>query len=164
MSAALAARPSTEIGVLGPHWAWGRDLALLGFLAPIAALGAWVPLSALLLFGGIAAVTGFPLGLLAARALDRLRGHVPLPLLGLLMATLAATWGMGVGGILVLLGDHFSVLVFGVFLPGGLVAVCWLPYTMARVLGKPTWPILIAALVLASSWRFIAPLFVASFL
>lgn len=161
MSTTVAARPNTALDLHGSRWTWGRDLALLGFFTPMAAASLWAPWAALhpyvLIFSTMAAATGFPLGMLGAEAMERMRGHVPIPLLAALALTASGAWGMSLGVLATWMGAHQSVVVFGLFVPGLLSGLAWLPYTVLRVTGRPTWPVLLLTALSAVSWYVIGP-------
>jgi hypothetical protein len=141
---------------------WSRDWAIVGgvtgYLAPAGAMfGAtahpWlVACTATFVLGGAI------LGQIVPRLLERSRGRVPLTvvgvvlpptlvLLGMLWAGLAAAWvGAPVG----------PAAIFGAVAAGFQVGVFWLPYTVAAVLDRPRWPVVIAACMVAPLLGFVA--------
>jgi hypothetical protein len=116
---------------------------------PLDAVPSLLPLVGALALSG--AVFGAASGAALGWSLERLRGRVPLPLLALLAAIVAGLAGQLAGAAAV---APLGVPIVGLaawsatfhFLVGGLV---WLPYTVASVLRRPTWPVLVGASLVA---------------
>ncbi len=139
--------------ITGSPVRWGADLAVVG-----AVTGASVP-AALLGAASISVVPsaiaglgcGLLLGVLFPNFLDSARLRVPLDSIGLRAVGAGAGFGALVGlSTAVIVGD----IPLAAFFVGGLVGALqigwlWLPYTMLTVLGRPRWPVVLAACVVA---------------
>ncbi len=173
-----ARRPSLEVAEhrFGRSARWARDAALVGgwtgwagavfmwlsliepgllqslaLLASSPMSGIGLLVSPIFVAAGIAgAVVGGLLGVSGPTLLNELRGRVPIPMLALglpvasaglatAVAVLAA-WAVGIPAM--------PAVACGIATTAVQVAVFWLPYTVASVVGTPRWPVLgVASLV-----------------
>jgi hypothetical protein len=148
----IASRPAL---VTGSPWKWSVELGFAGAMVPVAtqlglagALGPWV-VPAALAMGATSALCG----LVAPLALDWFRRGVPLWLLVVLASTVGAFAGWSAGALV----DIAPVLRLWYTAVAALVCGAgWLPYTMATVLRRPTWPVVAAGLLVALSAAWLA--------
>ena len=151
---------------LGKKRSWSRDLATIGGIsslaAPLAVAPTLVGTAYPWVAAAVGALTGAALGVIVPSVLLRLR-KVPLPMLVLLGPTLGILWGGAVGLAAGLtLGAEIiwlSAVVAGV---AGAIQFgwFWLPYTARRLRSKRTWPVVVAASLLAPAlgWAAIVTL------
>lgn len=155
--------PARRMGepTVGRPALWARDLALVGALMPASALlsqtlGFAFSLEAALHLLPVvlpqsltAALLGGLVGATLGRALEGMRGQVPLSLLWLGASTSAAVWGMAT--IWIATGTHAiaAARLTHALWWGGLLGMIAPLYLVARVLRLPTAPLLGIVLVLA---------------
>jgi len=148
MSAIVQASPTALQPVVGSAITWSRDFAVFGALLPVASL---LPTMPPYLGGNLAmlslacAVFGGVLGAATPRALNWVRGKVPISLLVVAATTIGAASGMFAGFFA---GQDLAF--WGVVVQGPMFGLVWLPYTMATVLGRRAWPVLAVGLLAAA--------------
>lgn len=148
---ALAVHPEPSSVDVGRPLPWARDLAIVGavtgfgvpFLHPLASL------TPSLLVALVAAVTGAALGAAAPRLLNAHVRRVPVVLLLGAGAGVGALWGglVGVVSAYVIGGGSWYLVHLAATI--GLVQLgwFWLPYAVLRGRRRPTWSLVVAAVL-----------------
>ena len=142
--------PAAPVRLTGSPARWALDFAIGGALVPLSL--SWVPwfvgfgsalnVAAIALPG---AALGAAVGAASPILLNAFRRGVPLWLLTVLAsvtgaAAMVVAWGLA--------GAHSGMLLALLFTAGGgSGAVLWLPYTVATVTRRATWPVVLAVAV-----------------
>jgi hypothetical protein len=151
MSSLPVRSPSRVVGLPSR---WALDLAAGGVMLPFVSLmgpamltlgpppmAIWANVLALAAATGLA---GGLLGLICPFVLDKLRGQVPLALLAVLAATVSTAAMLGVTWLVTL---PSAIALLWVLQGSVLGSLLWMPYLVATVLGRPTWPVVTAGLM-----------------
>lgn len=141
--------------VTGRPRVWARDMAIFGGVTCVAVPGILHTFAPDLYFvwAGLAGMlTGGVLGLVMPRALEALRGRVPIKVLVTLGFPIGAAWGALVGLLASApYGFSGSVVALGVVCASLAGAVqfgwWWFPYTFQTVRGRRTWPLTVVAVL-----------------
>jgi hypothetical protein len=144
--------PVRSVPVVGLPSRWALDLGAGGLLLPFVSMVGPTLGGNLLVLAAATGLVGALLGWASPFVLDKLRGQVPLPLLALLAATVSTAAMLGVTWLVSL--PSFVALLW--VLQGSVLGALWLPYLVATVLGRPTWPVVTTGLMssTAMSWLF----------
>ncbi|MBX2803198.1 MAG: hypothetical protein KTR31_36295 [Myxococcales bacterium] len=140
--------------VTGRSVPWARDLAIVtgasAYLAPWLVWGAW---SMSTIAGVCGVLTGVAIGVTTPWLLERVRGRVPLPVLAALGFGVGAAWGAGVGAFVGIMGPTLlgptNTALAAAMIGSVQLGLFWFPYTFLTVLGRPTWPVVVASSALA---------------
>lgn len=149
----LVPAPSTlPARITGSSWVWGRDLGVVsGATALAAATHAFGIGGYALVLSALGVMGGLLLGLEMPRFLDTARQRMSLPAI----AVRCTAAGGAMGGMVALLtllvgGAPLIEPVIVATVAGALqLGWFWLPYTVLTVLQRPTWPVVVGAVVLA---------------
>lgn len=163
----VAALHAPPVRVTGRPSSWARDGAIVGavtgYVGPAAVLFGLSLHPWLVACTAAFALGGALLGLVMSWVLERLRGRVPLPVLGVTLPVVAVAtgslWAATAGW---LVGAPVALAAtFGGIAVAFQVGMFWFPYTVLAVLGGRRWPVVAAACVvspflgLLARWAFL---------
>ena len=149
----VARSESSLVLLTGSPLAWGRDLAVLGAVSGVSAsAGVGIMDGGFLSAASLAGLLcGFFLGLEMPYFLESARRRLSLSAI----AVRCIAVGGATGAFMGLLSAHSVGEVFvGPFAVAGIAGALqfgwfWLPYTVLTVLGRRTWPVVVAACVMS---------------